>query len=69
MRDVLLEELPHISVDGGVAVGVRNGRPLSPDLVSQGFPDGPFCVIDREGRMLAVYSHAGGKARSEVVFP
>ena len=32
MRDVLLHELPEVSVEGGAAFGVRNGRPLPADL-------------------------------------
>jgi tRNA pseudouridine55 synthase len=67
MRDVLLHELPEVSVEGGAAFGVRNGRPLPADLAPA--PDSPFCVTDDEGRLLAVYSSDGVKSRPEVVFP
>jgi tRNA pseudouridine55 synthase len=66
MGDVLLKELPQVVVDGTTALGVRNGRPLPADLFS--VVDRPYCVMDQEGRLLAVYSSDGVKARSEVVF-
>ena len=67
MRNVLLQELPEVRVDGGTALGVRNGRPLPADLAPA--PDAPFCVTDTEGRLLAVYSSDGARSRPEVVFP
>ena len=67
MRDVLLQELPEVRVDGGTALGVRNGRPLPADLAPTS--DVPFCITDDEERLLAVYSSDGVKSRPEVVFP
>jgi tRNA pseudouridine55 synthase len=67
MRNVLLQELPEVRVDGGTALGVRNGRPLRGDIAPAS--DVPFCVTDDEERLLAVYLSDGIKSRPEVVFP
>jgi tRNA pseudouridine55 synthase len=67
MDQVLAREMPNIVVDGRHAVSVRNGRPLSPEVTPPGPGDLPFCVLDDEGRLLAVYASDGTKSRPEVV--
>ena len=69
MSEALLGELSHIVVNGALEVGVRNGRPLSLDLAPEVHENMPFCVLDEENRVLAVYVSDGQKARPEVVIP
>lgn len=65
--DVLTEELPTTAVGGPEAVGVRNGRPLPAEAAPEQAGGGPFCVVDSNGDLLAVYAVERGRARPQVV--
>ncbi|MDH5373767.1 MAG: tRNA pseudouridine(55) synthase TruB [Acidimicrobiia bacterium] len=67
MTQVLIEELQHLVVSGREAVGVRNGRPLGLDLIPPSVEESPFCVLDADGTLLAVYISDGVQARPQVV--
>lgn len=64
-----LSRLPAVVVGEETARGVRHGvRFLAPELA--GAPERvPTRVLDREGRLLAVYRRDGDHARPEVVVP
>ncbi|MDF1594636.1 MAG: tRNA pseudouridine(55) synthase TruB [Acidimicrobiia bacterium] len=67
MNQVLGGELPEVVVSGRDALGVRNGRSLSLDLVPASMGEVPFCVFDEYGELLGVYASNGAVARAEVV--
>jgi tRNA pseudouridine55 synthase len=60
-----LADLPAVVVGEDAATGVRHGV-VFPAAVLDG-PQGPFRVLDESGRLLAVYSGDGSRARAEVV--
>jgi tRNA pseudouridine55 synthase len=60
-----LADLPAATVGEETAAGVRNGMVFP--AASFGGIEGPFRVLDVEGRLLAVYAVEGRRARPEVV--
>ncbi len=64
---VLAGEMPRLVVEGREALGVRNGRPLPAGRIPPEAGEDPFCILDGEGELLAVYARDGAGARPEVV--
>jgi len=62
-------QLPTLAVTGDVAVAVGHGKVLDrTDLGAEG--DGPWAVVDDEGRLRAVYqAHKGDTVKPELVIP
>ncbi|MDP8958763.1 MAG: tRNA pseudouridine(55) synthase TruB [Actinomycetota bacterium] len=63
-----LRDLPALAVDQGTARGVGHGVAFAPS--SLGLPpsgDGAYRMLDQQGRLLAVYRHAGKRLAAEVV--
>jgi tRNA pseudouridine55 synthase len=60
-----LGHLPSITVGPETEHGVRHGTPFPNGLPDA--PEGPVCVLDAAGDLLAVYRVTGGSARAEVV--
>ncbi len=59
--------LERATVDAALASAVAHGRVLERSALGVA-GDGPWCVLDRSGELLAVYKgHAGGLARPAVV--
>jgi tRNA pseudouridine55 synthase len=54
--------LPTIGVDADEAVAVSHGRVLGPAGIG-----GPHAVVDRDGRLLAIYEDDGPRSRPLVV--
>jgi len=64
-----MSALPAVTVDEGTAAGVRNGLRYVAGPVVAGPDDEPFCVLDPDGELLAVYRKVGEAASPEVVLP
>ncbi len=64
-----MSDLPAVTVDEGTAAGVRNGLRYVAGPIVAGPDDEPFCVLDRDGELLAVYRKVGEAAQPEVVLP
>ncbi len=61
-----LRDYPSVVLDGAEALAVSHGKVLPRDERFSG--EGPWAVLDGDGRLLAVYgAHRGGSAKPEVV--